>query len=76
MKTFRIFLGLLVTIACLIVLVLIDFDTYITVVNFGGFVAFFDKNPFAGAALVSITFFNFFFAVLAKAGLLIMRDKL
>lgn len=76
MKTFRIFLGLFFSVACSIVLVLIDIETYNTVVNFGGVVAYFGKNPFAGAALASITFFNFFFAVLAKAGLLIMRNKL
>ena len=76
MKTLRIFLGLFFSIACLIVLVLIDIDTVNTVVNFGGLVAYFEKNPFAGAALASITFFNFFFALLAKAGLLIMHDKL
>lgn len=76
MKTFRIFLGLFFSVACLIVLVLIDIDTFNAVVNFGGLVAFFGKNPFAGAALASITFLNFFFALFAKAGLLIMCDKL
>lgn len=76
MNTFRFFLGLFFSVACLIVLLLIDIDTYNTVVNFGGIVAYFGKNPFAGSVLASITFFNFFFAVLAYAGLLIMRDKL
>ena len=44
MKTLRIFLGFFFSVACLIVLVLIDIDTVNTVVNFGGLVAYFEKK--------------------------------
>ncbi len=75
MKIFNFLLGFFVALACVLVVVLLDFDLFYTVGKFGGVSAWFVKNPFAGSALVGIIFFNFVFFFLSFVGLSLMRGK-